>query len=550
MNARKISAVMTMSALVGVLFGMPALAAGTEKQRSESYERGAYQERRMSTGEQSRMAEQALVNRAGKMIGLTVKDDKGEELGTVKDFLIDNRGEVQYLILSRGGILGIGDKLTPIPFRAAEADIREESVVLQNVDKQKLEQAPTFSEREWVVLADPEFEREVYSYYGQEPQHQFQEQRQREQFQKESRPYKRGTYQQQQMSTKPYGRMSEQAMMNRAGEMLGRTVKDDRGKRLGTVKDLVIDDRGEVQYLVLDPSAKRQVSEQMPGWAGQVLGSTAIDDQGRLLGTVEDVVVDKRGKVQHLVLSSDTRQRLSRQLIPVPFKAAEMDIREGAVVLENVNQRKLEQAPNFSEQEWRKLAEPEFERRVYSYYGREPERQIQEQRLKEQLEREESRTQERGAYQRQPVGIGEQSRMGEPSMVNRAANMFGRTVKDDKGERLGTVKDVVFDNKGEVQYLVLSPDRSLGLGDKLIPIPYRAAELDMRRDVVFLEKVDKQKLQQAPNFSEQEWRKLEEPEFEKRVFSYYGQEQPAESSTMKRWVPERQMQEEQRQELR
>lgn len=564
MDAKKIFAVLAAAALVGVLTGTQALAAGPEKERTGSYERGSYQEQQTGTSQPGRMGEQAMVNRAGDMIGRTVKDGKGEQLGTVKDFVVDPRGQVQYLIVSQGGIMGIGDRLTPIPFRAAEVDMREEVVVLEKVDKQKLSQAPTFSEQEWRMLGEPEFEREVYTYYGEEqptesgttrrwqPERQIREQRLIEQLEKEeSRIYEREGYQEQQLSASPHRRGEQAMVVNRAGDMLGRTVKDDQGQRLGTVKDFVIGESGEVQYLILDSSVKPKVSTakeaRLPNWAGQVLGCTVKDDKGRVLGTVDDVAVDRSGRVQNLVLSTGTT--ISQELIPIPYRAAKMNLQEEAVVLENVDKGKLDQAPYFTGQQWRKLEEPEFERRVYSYYGQEQEGQMQQQRLQRQPQQEERRTYERGTSTREQTAAREPGRYGEAA-VNRAGEMFARTVETDRGEKLGTVKDFVIDREGEVQYLILSPDRSLAMDDKLIPIPYKAAAMDMREEAVVLKNMDKQKLQQAPNFSEQEWRRLTEPEFERRVYSYYGQEQPGESGTMQRWQQEEQRREQRGQEQR
>jgi sporulation protein YlmC with PRC-barrel domain len=162
---KRVIAVLAVVMLVCVLVGAQAFAAG-EKERGQTYERGTTQQQ--MTGERARMGGQATANRASEIIGRTVKNDKGENLGTVNDIVIDRRGEVQYIILSHGGLLGIGDKLIPIPFRAARMDMQEDTLVLQNVDKQKLEQAPNISQQEWEKLAQPDFERRVYSYYGQE----------------------------------------------------------------------------------------------------------------------------------------------------------------------------------------------------------------------------------------------------------------------------------------------------------------------------------------------------------------------------------------------
>ena len=56
--------------------------------------------------------------RSSQITGMTVTSPQGEKLGKIDDLLIDQEGAVRYAILSHGGLLGIGDKLIPIPWKA------------------------------------------------------------------------------------------------------------------------------------------------------------------------------------------------------------------------------------------------------------------------------------------------------------------------------------------------------------------------------------------------------------------------------------------------
>ena len=56
--------------------------------------------------------------RSSQITGMTVTNPQGEKLGKIDDLLIDHSGAVKYAILSHGGLLGIGDKLIPIPWKA------------------------------------------------------------------------------------------------------------------------------------------------------------------------------------------------------------------------------------------------------------------------------------------------------------------------------------------------------------------------------------------------------------------------------------------------
>ena len=59
------------------------------------------------------------VTRASKTIGTPVKNPNGDNLGDIKELVLDPRsGKVVYVVVSFGGVLGMGDKLFIIPWKA------------------------------------------------------------------------------------------------------------------------------------------------------------------------------------------------------------------------------------------------------------------------------------------------------------------------------------------------------------------------------------------------------------------------------------------------
>ena len=103
---------------------------------------------------------------ASSLIGNDVENPQGEDLGTIKDLMIDTgTGQVEYYVLSFGGFLGMGNKLLAIPPQAISIDTEEEECVL-NVDKETLKDAPGFDEDNWPNMADQSFRESVYSHYG------------------------------------------------------------------------------------------------------------------------------------------------------------------------------------------------------------------------------------------------------------------------------------------------------------------------------------------------------------------------------------------------
>jgi sporulation protein YlmC with PRC-barrel domain len=64
--------------------------------------------------------------RASDLIGMSVKNKEGQDLGSVKDLVFDPKtGTIRYAALSRGGILGIGEKLVAVPWNAFEFQLKE-----------------------------------------------------------------------------------------------------------------------------------------------------------------------------------------------------------------------------------------------------------------------------------------------------------------------------------------------------------------------------------------------------------------------------------------
>jgi sporulation protein YlmC with PRC-barrel domain len=106
---------------------------------------------------------------ASTIIGDTVRNRLGEDLGHIKELMLDvEDGRIAYAVLSFGGILGIGDKLFAVPWRALELRPEERTFYL-DVDKEQLENAPGFDKDNWPMTLDREFMTEVHSYYGIDP---------------------------------------------------------------------------------------------------------------------------------------------------------------------------------------------------------------------------------------------------------------------------------------------------------------------------------------------------------------------------------------------
>jgi sporulation protein YlmC with PRC-barrel domain len=117
------------------------------------------------------MNEHTQVLSASTMIGNKVVSPAGEELGTIKEVMIDlDEGRVNYTVLSFGGLLGMGDKLFAIPWEALTLNTEDHTFIL-NVEKEQLENAPGFDKDNWPDEAQYQagWLADLYSYYGYTP---------------------------------------------------------------------------------------------------------------------------------------------------------------------------------------------------------------------------------------------------------------------------------------------------------------------------------------------------------------------------------------------
>ena len=102
---------------------------------------------------------------SNKVEGTAVYNQQGEKLGSIYNFMVDKRsGQVEYAVLSFGGLFGMGSDYYPLPWAVLAYDTDQGGYVV-NLDKSMLEKAPRYAaDRE--PAFDQTYGREVYGYYG------------------------------------------------------------------------------------------------------------------------------------------------------------------------------------------------------------------------------------------------------------------------------------------------------------------------------------------------------------------------------------------------
>jgi hypothetical protein len=103
---------------------------------------------------------------ADKVQGTPVFDRDGEKLGSVKDIYIDKRsGHAEFASLAFGGVLGLGEKYHPLPWRALTYDVDLNGFVV-DIDREVLTSGPAFLTDE-LQGDDLGWDDEVRDYYGE-----------------------------------------------------------------------------------------------------------------------------------------------------------------------------------------------------------------------------------------------------------------------------------------------------------------------------------------------------------------------------------------------
>lgn len=144
-------------AVLGVAVGItPAGFAEQEQTTAQPEQRQQRQTEQRQQGEQRLGQKEARqLQNAHAMIGTTVKNRQGEDLGNVEDIVLDrNHERVAYVVVSTGGLMGLGQKYFAVPIQAFKSDPTERQYIL-DVDARTLEEQPGFDRNNWPEQADP-----------------------------------------------------------------------------------------------------------------------------------------------------------------------------------------------------------------------------------------------------------------------------------------------------------------------------------------------------------------------------------------------------------
>lgn len=282
--------------------------------------------------------------KASELIGMTVKNYQDEKLGKVEDLAVDvESGRIVQVIISTGGFIGIGDRLTAVPPGALHHDLAKKVLHL-NVDKDKLKSAPAFETSKWAEHSDTQHLTEVYRYYGEEPSLRF--------INKGDDDFHAARRAENQRTTE----------LNRQGrpDTTRPSASDSTpGADGSSTADRM---RGDSHFMI--PASRLSQVQK----ASKLIGTAVQNLQDEKLGKVENLLVDlASGRVVAVVVSSGGFLGMGDELSALPPSALHFTTDRHALQLDTTKEM-LGNAPHFKAQEWPDFAEPTYTEGVYQAY--------------------------------------------------------------------------------------------------------------------------------------------------------------------------------------
>ncbi|MFT5324148.1 MAG: sporulation protein YlmC with PRC-barrel domain [Planctomycetaceae bacterium] len=109
------------------------------------------------------------LERVSKINGLPViAEDTERPIGAVSDVVIDfSTGHARYAVLHFPNSIGIEDRRFAVPLEKLDYETeRGEACLELEVDRRKIARAPSFEDKRWPNMREPQFAAQVDSYYG------------------------------------------------------------------------------------------------------------------------------------------------------------------------------------------------------------------------------------------------------------------------------------------------------------------------------------------------------------------------------------------------
>lgn len=103
------------------------------------------------------------INRAHNLIGMAIRNRNNEELGEIKDLVIDlQSGKVAYATIASGGFIGVGEKLIAVPLSALTPSEHSDKYLILDATKGEIIDAPGIAQTNWPDYRNPNYDQSPF----------------------------------------------------------------------------------------------------------------------------------------------------------------------------------------------------------------------------------------------------------------------------------------------------------------------------------------------------------------------------------------------------
>jgi len=120
-----------------------------------------------------------------------------------------------------------------------------------------------------------------------------------------------------------------------------------------------------------------------------------------------------------------------------------------------------------------------------------------------------------GQEVREQVGVQQRVQTTSTTQVRRVSSVLQANVRVEGGDQIGRVEDVVINDSGCVEFVVISYE------DKYLVVPWTITTVSYEQKVVTLD-ITRDRLAQAPTFTRNNWSYLSNPQWVRRVQTFYS----------------------------
>jgi sporulation protein YlmC with PRC-barrel domain len=282
------------------------------------------------------------LEKAKDLMGVNVLNDQDERLGTIHDIVLSpDHNAISYVVLSHGGVWGIGDKFFAVPwaqfsFRPGETPQDPSIPILSGVTRADLERAPGFDQNNWPATASE-------NWLGTEH------------------------------TTARAPDMGMHGDLDRAGDVEGAPSGDIVARSPdnegayptpGAREPVGTQPRGEADTDTINTIDQRRLS--------RLLDMSVRNLQDENLGRLDNAILDvNRGQIAYGILSMRTGfLGLSREYVAVPWSALDLASEPGIARLD-VDEQTLT-AMTFDEDEFPNLEDMQYSRQLHAQFNATP----------------------------------------------------------------------------------------------------------------------------------------------------------------------------------